>query len=59
MSLQIQKYFLLVSLASSTAFAFAHQHLMWGLKNTGQTLGTYINPLQTYHLQAVAGEDIG
>ncbi|MEQ1724081.1 MAG: S8 family serine peptidase, partial [Pseudobdellovibrio sp.] len=52
------KKFLLLSLVSSTALAFSHQDLMWGLKNNGASVNTYINPLQSYKLQAVAGEDV-
>jgi len=53
------KYLVLISFVSSMTLAFEHQELMWGLKNNGKLINTYINPLQTYRLQAVAGEDIG
>lgn len=56
---QFKKYTLALSLLSSTtSFAFNHTELMWGLKNTGKTISTSVNPLQAYKLQAVAGEDI-
>lgn len=47
-----------LSLLASSAMGLQHQDKMWGLKNTGQNIYTSINPLQTYQLQAVAGEDI-
>lgn len=52
------KNFLVLTLLSSSGFAFGHQDKMWGLKNNGRPVSTYINPLQTYRLQAVTGEDI-
>lgn len=57
MHLQI-KNIILLSLLTSSALAFKHQEKAWGLRNSGQPVSTYINPLQTYKLQAVAGEDI-
>lgn len=58
MNIQVKKYFLIMSLLSSSSYAFNHQDQMWGLNNKGVPVSTYINPLQTYKLQAVAGEDI-
>ncbi|MEK6628053.1 MAG: S8 family serine peptidase [Bdellovibrionota bacterium] len=54
----IVKYVLILCFISVTTSAFEHQDLMWGLKNTGRPVNTYINPLQSYKLQAIAGEDI-
>ncbi len=58
MKTQFNKYLLILSLSSSVATAGSINDLMWGLKNTGASITTDINPLQTYRLQAVAGEDI-
>lgn len=56
--MKTQLSFLLISLLSTTGFSANHADKMWGLKNSGQPVSTYINPLQAYKLQAVAGEDI-
>ncbi|MBY0554204.1 S8 family serine peptidase [bacterium] len=55
---QFKKYTLVLSLLSSTTYALNHQELMWGLNNKGTAINPYINPLQGYKLQAIAGEDI-
>lgn len=47
-----------MSLLSSSSYALNHQDQMWGLNNKGVPVSTYINPLQTYKLQAVPREDI-
>ena len=49
---------LLMTVLSTTGFTANHFDKMWGLKNSGAQVATYINPLQAYKLQAVAGEDI-
>lgn len=49
---------LLLSLISTQALAASVQDMMWGLHNRGQQINTSINPMQTYRLQAIAGEDI-
>lgn len=58
MKTHLHKYFLALTLVSSQAFAGSVQDMMWGLRNNGQMIHTSINPLQTYRLQAVVGEDI-
>jgi len=47
-----------LTLAASPAFADNISDLMWGLHNSGRPVSTYVNPLQSYQLQAVSGEDI-
>ncbi len=49
---------LILAIISTQAIAANHSDKMWGLKNSGQPVSTYINPLQSYKLQAVVGEDI-
>lgn len=46
-------------LPAFAAQALEHQELRWGLKNNGQTIGIDLNPLQSYRMQGVAGQDIG
>jgi subtilisin family serine protease len=59
MKTQIKKYLLALTLLStSTSHALDVRDLMWGINNTGRPLAVDINPLQSYRLQAVAGEDI-
>lgn len=51
----------LVSLLLPAVQVLGQQNLAlqnWGLKNTGVVINTNINPLQSYRLQAVPGEDI-
>ena len=55
--LSLSPIILIVTLLSTTGFSANHADKMWGLKNSGQPVSTYINPLQAYKLQAVAGED--
>jgi subtilisin family serine protease len=47
-----------VLLSTSTLKANLISDLNWGLKNKGNPVSTYINPLQSYKLQARADEDI-
>jgi subtilisin family serine protease len=51
--------FLFAGLALIANPAFADiSDMMWGLHNNGRPVTTYLNPLQSYQLQAVTGEDI-
>ncbi len=48
-----------VSLAfGSAAQALSHQELMWGVKNTGQTINVDVDPLQSYRIQGLPSQDI-
>lgn len=51
--------FLCLSGHFASAQGLQHQELRWGLKNNGQTIGIDLNPLQSYRLLGVAGQDIG
>ncbi|MBC7465794.1 MAG: S8 family serine peptidase [Bdellovibrio sp.] len=48
----------LVGYQSFAVEGLQHQSLRWGLKNSGQTIGIDLNPLQTYRMLGVAGQDI-
>lgn len=53
---------ILLCLSGSVASAvegLQHQNLRWAIKNSGQTISIDLNPLQSYRMQAVAGQDIG
>lgn len=52
--------FAFAALVSFSSFANAQDvsELMWGLRNNGRPVSTYLNPLQSYQMQAVSGEDI-
>ncbi len=43
---------------SARAESLAHENLRWGLLNQGQTIQIDLNPLQSYRLQGLPGEDI-
>lgn len=47
-----------LSLTSSIAVALEHRDLMWGIKNNGSPVAVDVDPLQSYRLQGVAGEDL-
>lgn len=58
MKTQAHILFLATCLITTSTLAMDHRDLAWGLKNLGRPVNSYINPLQTYQLQAVEGEDI-
>jgi len=47
-----------LSLTTSVAVALEHRELMWGIKNNGAPIAVDIDPLQSYRLQGVVGEDL-
>lgn len=47
-----------LSFTTSVAVALEHRDLMWGLKNKGTPIAVDIDPLQSYRLQGVVGEDL-
>ena len=49
---------LTLSHLSAQAESLAHENLRWGLHNQGQIIQIDLNPLQSYRLQGIPGEDI-
>lgn len=47
-----------LSLTTSVAMALEHRELMWGIKNSGTPVAVDIDPLQSYRLQGIVGEDL-
>lgn len=47
-----------LSFTTSVAVALEHRDLMWALKNNGSPIAVDLDPLQSYRLQGVAGEDL-
>ena len=43
---------------ASTGYSLSHQELMWALKNRGGQMAVDLNPLQSYRIQGVAGQDL-
>jgi len=54
----VLSFVLSLSLTSSVAVALEHRELMWGIKNKGAPIAVDVDPLQSYRLQGVAGEDL-